>query len=93
MVKAKRDGTTKLRAMATSVLGGARQAGPLEDELYRFDEAAKKLNFKTKTLRNWASLGRIGVVRLGPRALRIPASEINRIISEGHIPAREKNCA
>jgi excisionase family DNA binding protein len=93
MIKAKRDGTTKLRAMATSVLSRASQEDALADPLYRIDEAARVLNVKPKTLRNWASLGRIGFTRVGPRAVRIFASELNRVISEGHRPAREKDCA
>jgi excisionase family DNA binding protein len=66
---------------------------PGADPLYRIDEAARVLNVKPKTLRNWASLGRIGFTRVGPRAVRIFASELNRVITERHQPATEKDCA
>jgi excisionase family DNA binding protein len=53
-------------------------------------QAAKRLNLSTHTLRHWKATGRIGYVRLG-RAIRIPESEIARVIREGTVqPEREE---
>ena len=53
------------------------------------DEAARDLNVSTHTVRAWIARRRIGSVRLG-RAVRIPASEIARLIEQGTIPAIEE---
>ncbi|MHB1933707.1 MAG: helix-turn-helix transcriptional regulator [Leptospirillum sp.] len=51
--------------------------------LYRVPEAARRLNIQPGTMRRWIFDKKIAVVRVGTRAVRIPASEIERIISEG----------
>jgi excisionase family DNA binding protein len=51
------------------------------------DEAAAALTLKPKTIRAWIASRRIGYVRIGGRAIRIPVAEINRLIEEGTIPA------
>jgi excisionase family DNA binding protein len=61
---------------------------PLE-RLLRVSEGAKELALKESTLRAWILSRRISVVRIGRRAIRIPASEVARLIEEGTIPARE----
>lgn len=58
------------------------------NELFRVEQAAAKLAVKPKTLRNWIGERRIGVHRIG-RSVRIPGSEIERILAEGFTPARE----
>lgn len=50
-------------------------------------EAATDLNLSTSTIRAWLSQRRIGCIRLG-RAIRIPASEIERLVEAGLTPAR-----
>ena len=52
-------------------------------ELYRVEEAANRLNIQTGTMRRWIFDRKIAVVRVGTRAVRIPASEIERIIFNG----------
>lgn len=52
-------------------------------ELKRVRQAAEQLTFTEKGIWNWISQGRIGVVRIG-RSVRIPQSEIDRLISEGY---------
>jgi excisionase family DNA binding protein len=42
----------------------------------------------TVTMYRWIAERRIACVRLGSRALRIPESEIRRLISDGLVPAR-----
>ena len=60
-----------------------------EQRLLRVEEAADLLAVKPSTIRAWLLRRRIGKVRIGQRAVRIAASEVERIISEGTIPARE----
>jgi excisionase family DNA binding protein len=59
------------------------------DEFLRVEEFAARLNIKESTARAWLLQRRIAKIRISPRAIRIPASEVNRILSEGLIPARE----
>jgi len=51
-------------------------------------EAAERLGLKEVTIRKKLAAREITKVRLG-RAIRIPASEISRIIRENTIPRRE----
>jgi excisionase family DNA binding protein len=56
--------------------------------LCNIDETAAALAVKPKTIRTWIAARRLGCVRLG-RAVRVPQAEIDRVISQGTIPARE----
>ncbi len=56
--------------------------------LVKVPEAAELLALSQKTLWQWVGARRIGVVRLG-RAVRIPMSEIDRLVEEGTTPARQ----
>jgi len=58
-----------------------------EDRLLRVEEAAELLAVKPSTVRAWLLHRKLGRVRVGTRAVRIRAGEIERIISEGSIPA------
>jgi excisionase family DNA binding protein len=60
-----------------------------QPRLLRVEEAADLLAVKPSTVRAWLLRRRIGKVRIGQRAVRIPAGEVERIIAEGTIPARE----
>lgn len=55
--------------------------------LLKVPEAAETLALSQKTIWQWIGERRIGVVRLG-RAVRIPQSEIDRLMEEGSTPAR-----
>jgi excisionase family DNA binding protein len=57
------------------------------DELYRLDAAARRWNVAVKTARTWVNQGRVAHVRLGGR-IRVPLSEVNRIVAEGYRPAK-----
>jgi excisionase family DNA binding protein len=59
-------------------------------KLLKVSEAAEMLAVKESTLRAWILSRRITLVRVGRRAIRIPASEIVRIIEQGTVPAREE---
>jgi excisionase family DNA binding protein len=50
-------------------------------------QAAEQLNLSEACIRAWILHRRLGVVRLG-RAVRIPQSEIRRVLDEGTMPAR-----
>jgi excisionase family DNA binding protein len=56
-------------------------------KLLTVPQAAAALALKPKTIRAWIAARRIGCIRLGG-AVRIPASEITRLIEDGTIPAR-----
>ena len=52
-------------------------------------EAAQEWKVKPCTVRAWLLRRKIGCVRLSARCVRIPRSEIERLIIEGTVPARE----
>lgn len=56
-------------------------------KLLKVPEAAETLALSQKTVWQWIGERRIGVVRLG-RAVRIPLTEIERLMEEGTTPAR-----
>jgi excisionase family DNA binding protein len=55
-------------------------------KLLKVPEAAEMLALSQKTVWQWVGERRIGVVRLG-RAVRVPVSEITRLMQEGTTPA------
>jgi len=56
-------------------------------KLLKVPEAAAMLALSHKTVWQWIGERRIEVVRLG-RAVRVPVSEIERLVEEGTTPAR-----
>jgi excisionase family DNA binding protein len=57
--------------------------------LLKVPEVAEELALSEKTVWQWIGERRIGVVRLG-RAVRVPVSEIERLMEEGSTPARRR---
>lgn len=57
-----------------------------DTKLLTLEQAAERLGLKPVTIRMWASARKIARVKLG-RAVRIPESEIAKIIERGLIPA------
>jgi excisionase family DNA binding protein len=53
----------------------------------KVEKAARDLGVSVHTIRAWIAQRRIGHVRLG-RSVRIPSSEIRRLLEEGFVPAR-----
>jgi excisionase family DNA binding protein len=53
-------------------------------------EAADELGLSPATIRAWIRQRRIGYVRLG-RAVRIPATEIHRLVERGTVPAIQES--
>jgi excisionase family DNA binding protein len=60
-----------------------------EQELLTTAEVATRLTMKESTIRAWLLARRLSHVRIGRRAVRIPVREVERIIEEGTIAARE----
>jgi len=59
-------------------------------QLLRISEVAELLAVKESTIRAWLLARRLPRVRVGRRAVRVPLAEVERIIAEGTIPAREQ---
>ena len=59
------------------------------EALSKVPEAASKLAISQKTLWAWIGARKIGVHRVG-RSVRIPESEIKRILREGYCPPAER---
>ena len=58
----------------------------MQNEAKTVRETAEELGLSPATVRAWIRERRIGYVRLG-RAVRIPASEIRRLVERGTVPA------
>jgi excisionase family DNA binding protein len=56
------------------------------EKLYKFREAAALLSVQESTLRKWALLGRMSVVKCG-RAVRLSESQVKSLMQV--IPARQ----
>jgi excisionase family DNA binding protein len=57
------------------------------EQLKTVQEAADQLGMATVTIRTWMAARRIAYVKLG-RSVRIPQSEIIRIVEEGLTPRK-----
>lgn len=57
-----------------------------DTKLLTLEQAAARLGLRPVTLRMWASARKIARVKIG-RCVRIPESEITKIIERGLIPA------
>lgn len=62
------------------------------EKLNTIRETAQRWGQAEVTIRTRIARGQIGIVRLG-RSIRIPESEIERIIEAGFIPARSEGDA
>lgn len=59
----------------------------MRNELVTIWQVARELAVTTGTIRSWIKRRKIGIVRLGPRTIRIPRSELQRLIAVGTVPA------
>ena len=62
----------------------------MDKSLMTVRDAARRLALKEATVRAWMAARRIGYIRVGRRAVRIPLSEVERLLNEGTVPAREQ---
>lgn len=59
------------------------------EKLLTLQEAAELTGMSGFTLRRWAKLQRVGVVRLSKRAIRFRASDLDALVRAHLQPARE----
>lgn len=59
-------------------------------ELLKVGEFAAGAKIQVSTVRAWILHRKIEYVRLGGRAVRIPRSELERLIHEGTVPAKRE---
>jgi len=52
-------------------------------------QAAAELNMSQAAIRSWIASRRIGFVRLG-RSVRVPSTEIQRLLEAGYVPAEQR---
>jgi excisionase family DNA binding protein len=62
---------------------------PFSDRLLTVMECAEFLNVKVCTVRAWCLRRKISFCRVNGRAVRIPFSEVQRIVEAGMVPAQE----
>jgi excisionase family DNA binding protein len=62
----------------------------MRDELLEIYEAAERLGITQTMLQAWITKRRVAVVKFGPGngAVRVRASEVERLINQATIPAR-----
>jgi excisionase family DNA binding protein len=59
------------------------------EKLLNLQEAADLTGMSGFTLRRWAKLGRVGVVRLSKRAIRFRQTDLETLVRTHLSPARE----
>jgi excisionase family DNA binding protein len=63
-----------------------------DEKLLAVDAVADRFDLPETTIKKWIKQGRIQIVRLGTH-IRIPESEVGRIIAAGRVPARSETVA
>lgn len=71
---------------SNEVVKGSKQFD--DQRLLNAAEFAEFLNVKVSTVRAWCLRRRISFCRINGKAVRIPFSEVRRIIEAGMVPAR-----
>ena len=56
-------------------------------------QAAEELNVSVYTIRAWIAKRRLGYTRINGRAIRVPQSEIVRLLEEGKVPPLRRPAA
>lgn len=59
----------------------------VRDSLLTVTEVSERLNLRPSTIRMWISKSKLAHLKLG-RSVRVPESEVTRVIEESTIPAR-----
>jgi excisionase family DNA binding protein len=57
------------------------------DKLLTGAQVAEMLSLKPVTIRQWIAKRKLASVKVGDRAVRIPASEVAKLIERGFVPA------
>lgn len=74
---------------ASSISASRETSAPRIERPRTVSEAAEELGLSVHTVRAWIASRRLGYLRLG-RAIRIPASEIRRILEKSLVPAAKE---
>ncbi len=61
----------------------------MRNDLLEIHEVACELGLTETTIRNWLRQHKIDFVRIAPHTVRIPASEVERLIARARVPARD----
>lgn len=61
----------------------------MQNELLRINEVAELLTLRPVTVRAWLARRKLSFVRIG-RSIRIPRTEVDRVLTEGAVPRRER---
>ncbi len=69
-----------------------RTSAALTRRAYRVIEVAQLLALSRHSLYRAVLFGRVRAVRMGPRSLRIPAEEVERLMREGLDPGEGQSC-
>lgn len=59
------------------------------EKMLRVRDAADMLAVRETTVRKWMLLRKIAYCKLNGGAVRIAQSEVERLLADGHVPARE----
>ena len=62
----------------------------MQGKLLRVHEVASQLGLQPSTVRSWILRRRMAFVRVGSRSIRVPSTEVDRIIDAGTVPMKEK---
>jgi excisionase family DNA binding protein len=62
------------------------------DSLLTVTEVSERLNLRPSTIRVWISKSKLAHLKLG-RSVRVPESEVARVIEESTVPARSGGVA
>jgi excisionase family DNA binding protein len=60
-----------------------------QEELLTAAQVAKIFGLKIPTIRTWIAKRRLPSVRLGDRAIRVPANSVREMIQRGYTPAAD----
>jgi excisionase family DNA binding protein len=60
---------------------------PDSDKLLTGAQVAERLGLKPVTIRQWIAKRKLASVKVGDRAIRIPESEVAKLIERGFVPA------
>lgn len=76
--------------MVCAEINGGRSVA--KERLKTIREVAEELGLAMVTVRTWLAQRRLEYVKLG-RCVRIPQSEVERIVAQGTVPARRSHGA
>jgi excisionase family DNA binding protein len=67
-----------------------RNIATAEETLLTAAEFARRMSIKEATVRSWLLRGKLSKVKVGTHLVRIPSTEVDRVIRDGFVPARKE---